>query len=74
MTTPAQSKPVVKCFWVLDGTSKTFVLRQEIKNQGGYYLADHKAWCIDNPDERTINVLKSSGLVIQFRKWKGGSN
>lgn len=70
-TNPSPSTPV-KCYWVLDGTSKAYVLREEIKRQGGYFVNDHKAWAINNPSEQAINVLRCSGLIVQFRKFMGG--
>jgi len=62
---------VVKCFWILDGSEKAYSLRQEIKNHGGYWVEDHRSWCIDDPDESTINVFRMAGLIVQFRKYRG---
>lgn len=58
-----------RTYWVLDGTSKSYDLKEEIKSWGGYWVKEHKAWCIDNPDETAIRVLKSAGLQVQFRRY-----
>ena len=58
-----------KTYWIIDGTSKSYDLREEIKAWGGYWVKEHKSWCIDEPCENAMRVLKAAGLILQFRKY-----
>lgn len=60
----------VRSFWILDGDTKTFVMRSEIKDIGGYWDLNHKAWCIDDPGESIIQAIWNLGMKIQFRRFK----
>ena len=51
-------------FWITDGRSKAYDLKQEIKNHGGKWDPDKKRWYLINPDQSTIRVLKMSGLRL----------
>jgi hypothetical protein len=57
-------------YWILDGENKAYHLREEIKAWGGYWVPEHKAWCIDNPGEAEMSVFKRLGLMLQFRRMK----
>lgn len=69
---PGAAIPVVsvKCFWILDGSEKTFFKREIIKSCKGYFVREHNAWCIDNPSEKAVELIRSNGMVLQFRKYK----
>lgn len=57
-----------KEYWIVDGTHKTYDLREEIKSWGGYFVNDHKCWAITDPCASAKNVFLSSGLKLQFRR------
>jgi len=65
-----QTEKSKKVYWILDGEEKTFMKRDTIKKLGGYFVPDHKAWCIDNPKPETIDFLKVMGLTVQFRRFQ----
>ncbi len=60
-------KPRHKDYWILDGTSRSYDLKEEVKAWGGYWVKDHRAWRIDCLDKNSnaYNTLKSCGLVLQ---------
>ena len=39
-----KSKGSLITYWVLDGDSSSYELREEIKAWGGYFDRDHKKW------------------------------
>lgn len=60
----------VKVYWILDGREKVYFQRDVVKKMKGYFVREHNSWCIDNPTPEQLETLRSSGLVIQFRKYK----
>ena len=60
----------IKTYWILDGDSKAYDMREEIKAWAGYFVREHKAWCIDDPCELSRKALTSLGLILQFRRYK----
>lgn len=56
-----------KNYWILDGDSRTYDLREEIKAQGGRWNNDFKCWMINNinKDSDSYKILKSCGLILQ---------
>ena len=58
----------MKEYWILPGNSTPFELKEEIKNQGGYFDPIHKVWAIKNPTDKARVVLRSSGVRLQFRR------
>lgn len=63
-----KSKGSLITYWVLDGDSSSYELREEIKAWGGYFDRDHKKWCIDGPDKSCIQALSRMGLNLQWRR------
>ena len=57
-----------KQYWILSGSSKAYDLKEEIKAWAGYWVPEHKAWCIDDPDDREKKFFKTIGLVLQLRR------
>ena len=55
-------------YYILNGASKAYDLREEIRNWGGYYVPEYKCWAIASPCEKAKRVLKLVGLKLQFRK------
>ena len=55
-------------YWITDGASRAYDLKEEIKSWGGFWVNDHKSWCILNPDEGLKSLFKSMGLRLQFRR------
>lgn len=60
-------KPIEE-YWVQNGTSNSYELREEIKNWGGFWVPEHKCWAITAPCDSAKRVLKSIGLKLQFRR------
>ena len=59
-----------KEYWITDGESKTYDLREEIQSWGGYWVPEHKSWAILEPCQVALGALKSAGLRFQFRRNK----
>lgn len=56
-----------KDYWIMDGSSSTYELKQEIKSYGGIWYPDFNCWKIKNinkESEAYIN-LKICGLNLQ---------
>jgi len=63
----------MKCdWWVKDHSSRSYDLREEIKNWRGYWVPAFKCWRIDGitPDSDAFKVLTASGLALE---WVQGS-
>lgn len=52
-------------FWIIDGDSSTYDLRQEIKSKGGKFNKDFKCWEIENPTDEVKKFLRNCGLIVQ---------
>jgi len=54
-------------YWILDGVEKTYLFREEIKNLGGKWNPDHKAWeiVLHGKDSDAHCLLKGCGLTLQ---------
>lgn len=59
----------LQSYWILDGSSKAYDLKEEIKNQGGKYNPDFKCWWIDrvNVHHPIYKLLKLIGLKLQAK-------
>ena len=56
-------------YWIIDGDSRTYDLREEIKNWGGYWVPEHKCWRIDglSRNDPAFKILRKIGLVLQVK-------
>ena len=56
-------------YWILDYTSRSYDLREEIKRFGGRWNPDHKTWSIiTDPENQSYKTLVACGLKLQFRR------
>ncbi len=55
-------------YWVLDGTERTWLHRERLKQLGCKWDKVAKSWMISNPDETFKKWAQAMGLVLQFRK------
>ena len=69
--TNSPSVVATKIYWITDGTNKAYHYRDTIEILGGYFVKEHSAWCIDNPSEQVMDIIKTHGMTTQFRKYKG---
>ncbi len=61
----------VKLYWILDGRNSAYELREEIKSWGGFWVPEHKAWCIETTEKSfAYSALNSCGLILQYRREK----
>lgn len=58
----------MKEYFILDHTTKTFDVKEELKAKGAKWSADHKAWCILSPSEEMKSFIKGLGCKLQFRR------
>ena len=56
-----------KHYWIIDHTSTTYDVKEEIKSWAGFWNKDHKCWEIINPDDQTKSVLKAIGVKLRYR-------
>ena len=59
----------IKEFWIQNGVSSSYDMKEEIGNWGGYWVPDHKSWAITDPCESAKRVIKLIGLKLQFRRY-----
>jgi len=56
-------------YWVLDGANRSFDLKEEIKSWGGYWIPEHRSWCIKtNKKDIAYKTLNAAGLKLQYRR------
>lgn len=55
-------------WWVTDHRSRSYDLREEIRNQGGRWMPEMNAWKLVGKENSSdaISVLKSAGLALEF--------
>lgn len=55
-------------YWITDHRSRAYDLKEEIKNQGGRWSPEFKAWKLVGKDikDPSLSVLKSAGLGVQL--------
>jgi hypothetical protein len=60
-------------FWVLNGDSSSYDLKEEIKAWGGYWDYGKRRWRIDciNKGEPAFLVLTKRGLILREIKKEG---
>ena len=54
-------------YYLIDGKSRAYDCREEIKSWGGFWNPRAKFWQINDPSEEARNVFKQSGLILQFK-------
>jgi len=56
-------------YWILDGSSSSYDLKEEIKNWCGFWVPEHKTWCIKTcKDSTAYKTLTAIGLRLQWRR------
>ena len=60
LMTPTDSE-----YWVLDGTSRSYDLREEIKSWGGWWESTHKNWCISTNGEDKMLGTTADLVVVR---------
>lgn len=54
-------------YWLLDGRSRAYDVKEELKAQGAKWDRHHKHWFITGPSPEKITFLKNLGLKLQWR-------